>query len=144
MVTINLSFVFEVLALHGHIARCDYFGKYLDCKWFYNWGLKWAGVIITLGFCRLTGLENRWEFASPQLACKWGLSGPGSTSRTTFLFPLRPLSMHAPTGIATNSSPYIGSVTYCLLLVSLVFSEIVVYGRNTWVSLLPVLLYWQA
>lgn len=68
MVTINPPFVFEVLALHSHIPRCDYFGKYLYCQQFYNWGLKRAEVIITRGFCRVTGQESRWEFASPRLA----------------------------------------------------------------------------
>lgn len=68
MITINPPFTFAVLTLHGHIPRCDYFGKYLDCQWFYNWGLKKAEVIVTRGFCRLAGRQNRWEFASPQLA----------------------------------------------------------------------------
>ena len=31
MVTINPPFVFEVLTLHGHVPRCDCFGKHLDC-----------------------------------------------------------------------------------------------------------------
>lgn len=68
MVTINAPFVFAVLTLHGHIPRCDYLGKYLDCQRFYNWGLKRAEVIITHGFGRQTGQDNRWESASPQLA----------------------------------------------------------------------------
>lgn len=68
MVSINPPFVFEVLTLNGHVPRCDYFGKYLSCQWFYNWGLKGTEVVIICGFCRLTGQENRWEFASPQLA----------------------------------------------------------------------------
>lgn len=59
MVTINAPFVFAVLTLHGHIPRCDYLGKYLDCQRFYNWGLKRAEVIITHGFGRQTGQDNR-------------------------------------------------------------------------------------
>lgn len=68
MVTIKAPLMFAVLTLHGHIPRCDYLGKYLDCQQFYNWGLKRAEVIITRGFGRLTGQHNKWESVSPQFA----------------------------------------------------------------------------
>lgn len=60
--------MFEVLILHAHTPMCDYFGKYLYCQQFYNWGPKRAEVIMTCGFCGITGKENGWESVSPQLS----------------------------------------------------------------------------
>lgn len=39
MVSINPPFVFADLTLHGHVPRCNYFSKYLNCLLFYNRGL---------------------------------------------------------------------------------------------------------
>lgn len=140
MVTINPPFVFEVLTLHSHTPRCDCFGKYLYCQRFYNWGLKRAEVTVTCGFCRVTGQESGWEFARPGLARGAWVLQAARLSQTIFLLPSQTLSAHAPTGIATNSSPYASSVSCLrLLLFSLMFSD---RRRCMGASLLPVLLCW--